>query len=96
VLERAGFRVLTARHSGHALLACLTTIRVDVLLTDLRMEDGTGPDLTERLRRHNPDLRGIYFTDDPAEAAGGDVLRSDARAEELLGAVTRDLPAQEL
>lgn len=87
VLERAGYRVLTARHSGHALLACLTGGRVDVLLTDLRMDDGSGPALAERLRRHNPDLRGIYFADDPLDAAH-DVLVRPLTAEDLLAALS--------
>lgn len=86
VLDRAGCRVLTARHSGHAVLASLTGGRIDVLLTDLAMEDGSGPALAERLRRHNPDLRGIYFSDDPLDAAD-DVLVRPATADDLLAAL---------
>jgi CheY-like chemotaxis protein len=86
VLEAAGYRVLSARHSGHALLACLTGGRIDVLLTDLRMQEGSGPALAECLRRHNPDLRGVYFSDDPA-AAAANVLVRPLMADALLDAV---------
>lgn len=86
VLAGAGYRVLTARHSGHALLACLTGGRIDVLVTDLRMDDGSGPELAERLRRHHPDLRGVYFSDDPADT-GEDVLVHPVTADDLLGAL---------
>jgi CheY-like chemotaxis protein len=86
VLEQAGYRVLRARHSGHALLACLTSGRVDTLLTDLRMKEGSGSALVQRLRRHSPDLRAIYFSDDPADAAG-DVLVRPLTADDLLAAL---------
>ena len=87
VLEAAGYRVLSARHSGHALLACLTSGRIDVLLADLRMEDGSGPALAECLRRYNPDLRGIYFADEPA-AGAPHVLVRPVSADELIAALS--------
>jgi CheY-like chemotaxis protein len=87
VLENAGYRVVTARHSGHALLACLTAGRIDVLLTDLRMADGSGPALAERLRRHNPDLRSVFFSEDRTDAAT-DVLVRPVTADALLSALT--------
>jgi CheY-like chemotaxis protein len=89
VLARAGYRVLTASHSGHALLACLTGGRIDVLLSDLRMDDDSGRALAERLRRHNPDLRGLYFSNNPVDAAA-DVLVNPVTADDLLQALERD------
>lgn len=86
VLARAGYRVLTARHSGHALLACLTGGRIDVLLADFRTDDDSGPALAARLRRYNPDLRGVYFSSNPAEASQ-DVLVQPLTADDLLRAV---------
>jgi two-component system, cell cycle sensor histidine kinase and response regulator CckA len=87
VLTRAGYRVLTAPHSGHALLACLTGGRIDVLLSELRMEDGSGRALAERLRRHNPDLRGVYFSSDRGDACD-EVLIRPITADDLLRAVS--------
>jgi CheY-like chemotaxis protein len=86
VLEAAGYRVLTARHSGHALLACLTGRRIDVLVSDFRTDDDSGPALAARLRRHSPDLRGVYFSSDRGEACR-DVLIQPITANDLLKAV---------
>lgn len=59
-LEREGCAVTVASHSGHALLECLSGRRMDVLLTELSMPDGSGPALAERLRRYFPDLGTVY------------------------------------
>ena len=88
VLARAGYRVLTARHSGHAVLACLAGERIDVLVAELRMEDGSGPALAERLRVHNPDLRGVYVSTDRGDASER-VLVHPITADDLLHAVSR-------
>jgi len=61
VLEREHYDVVAVAHSGHALLACLAGRRVDVLATELSMEDTSGPALAERLRRHHPGLQAVYF-----------------------------------
>lgn len=71
VMSRAGYRVVTAAHSGHAVLACLTACRVDILATELSMDDTSGPRLAERLRRHHPGLQAVYFaTGGTPECAG--------------------------
>jgi DNA-binding NtrC family response regulator len=88
VLGRAGYRVLTARHSGHALLACLTGGRIDILVSELRTVADSGPALAERLRRHNPDLRVIYLSDDRRDASR-DVLVRPVTADDLLQAIDR-------
>ena len=61
VLEDDGYNVIAGRHSGHALLACLTAPRVDALATELSMDDTSGPALAQRMRRHCPDLQALYF-----------------------------------
>ena len=86
VLEGAGYHVVVARHSGHALLACLTDARIDFLVTELHMADGSGRDLSERLRRHNPGLKSLYFSSDPAQAAH-DVLVHPVTSDDLLVAL---------
>jgi DNA-binding response OmpR family regulator len=61
VLEREGYRVISAPHAGHALLACLSGEPIDVLVSDLCMGDGSGPALAERLRRYSAELRTLYL-----------------------------------
>ncbi|MEO8521194.1 MAG: response regulator [Acidobacteriota bacterium] len=60
VLERAGYDVADAAHSGHALLACLTGRRVDIALVETAFEDMPGLALVEKLRRRQPGLRAVY------------------------------------
>ena len=89
VLARAGYRVLTARHSGHALLACLVGGRIDVLVSELHMDGDSGPALAERLRRHNPDLRVVYLSNERGDASA-EVLVRPVTADDLLHAIDRD------
>lgn len=88
VLERAGYRVVTAAHSGHALLACLTPNRVDILATELSMDDASGPVLAERLRRHHPGLQTVYFANAGTTARAGVVVRPFTSVELLAGLET--------
>ena len=60
VLDREGFRVHTAAHSGHALLMCRTEA-FDVVVSELCGPDMSGPSLVEQLRRHNPALSSVYL-----------------------------------
>jgi CheY-like chemotaxis protein len=60
VLEREGFRVHAAAHSGHALLLCRTHA-FDVVVSELSGPDISGPSLVEQLRRHNPLLSSVYL-----------------------------------
>jgi DNA-binding response OmpR family regulator len=60
VLQREGFRVDAAAHSGHALLLCRTR-RFDVVVAELSGPDISGPSLVEQLRRHQPAMSAIYL-----------------------------------
>jgi DNA-binding NtrC family response regulator len=53
--------VLAARHSGHAMLTCLGGQRIDVLVSELSMADGSGPALARRMQRHSPAMKAIYL-----------------------------------
>ena len=86
VLTREGYRVLTAPHAGHALLACLQAGRVDMLAVELSMEDVSGPALAERLRRHCPDLRTMYFAQSGTPECDGVIVRPFTR-DDLLAAL---------
>jgi two-component system, cell cycle sensor histidine kinase and response regulator CckA len=87
VLAGAGYAVLTAAHSGHATLAALAGGRIDILASDLDMDDIPGPALAARLRRQHPALQALFFSDrgtpnDP------DLLVRPFTREEFLGAIT--------
>lgn len=59
-LTRQGYRVRVAAHSGHAVLAGLTS-RVDVLVAELSAPDISGPALAQLLRKHHPGLRAVFL-----------------------------------
>lgn len=82
-LTREGYRVLTASHAGHAVLACLENGRVDMLAVELSMDDVSGPALAERLRRHCPDLRTVYFAKSGTPECDGVLVRPFTRADLL-------------
>ena len=86
VIGGAGYRVLTAPHTGHALLACLKAGSVDVLVAELSMDDLSGPALADRLRRVCPDMTALYFADAESHDAPG-VLVRPFTGEDLLAAV---------
>ena len=63
-LEREGYCVHAAAHSGHAWLQCLTVRRLDAVVTELAMDDTSGPALARRLRRYHPQLQALYLAND--------------------------------
>jgi DNA-binding response OmpR family regulator len=60
VLQREGFRVQAAAHSGHALLLC-RTMTFDVVVSELSGPDISGPGLVEQLHRHQPKMSAVYL-----------------------------------
>jgi two-component system, cell cycle sensor histidine kinase and response regulator CckA len=84
VLEREGYGVTYAAHSGHALLACLSGRAMDVLLTELSMEDGSGPALAQRLRRHRPELATVYVAQPGTLYEDGSILVRPFTSADLL------------
>lgn len=83
-LASAGYRVMTAAHSGHATLACLKGARVDILVAGLQMDDVSGPRLAERLRRHHPDIRAVYLAEPGTPECEGVLVRPFTRDELLM------------
>ncbi|HET7563891.1 MAG TPA: PAS domain S-box protein [Gemmatimonadaceae bacterium] len=69
ILERAGYRVLTARHGVDALRVLEdSNARVDVLLSDVVMPELGGVELAARAVERSPELRVVLmsgYTDDP-------------------------------
>jgi DNA-binding NtrC family response regulator len=86
-LEAAGYAVVTAAHSGHATLAALAGGRIDILASDLELDDMPGPALAARLRRQHPALRAVFFAGAGTSEDADLVIRPFTR-EEFLGAIT--------
>jgi CheY-like chemotaxis protein len=70
VLENRGYTVLEARDGVEALaVAAHTDGRIHLLVTDVVMPQMRGPELAERLRTRDPDLKVLFmsgYTDDRA------------------------------
>jgi CheY-like chemotaxis protein len=79
VLTREGYRVLTAAHAGHALLAGLKCERIDILITESNLDGAAGPVLAESLRRYHPAMRALYMADAGTARALGVVVRPFTR-----------------
>lgn len=91
VLERAGYAVTPAAHSGHALLACLSGPRVDLAIVEASLPETPGRDLVERMRRHHPGMQAIFLAD-AGSAPGPDVavrpLTSDLLLDRIAAAIS--------
>lgn len=85
VLAREGYRVLTAAHAGHALLACLRAGRIDLLAAELSMDDVSGPALAERLRRYSPAMAAVFFANSGTPECEGLIVRPFTRDDLLAG-----------
>jgi signal transduction histidine kinase len=61
-LEQAGYRVCSASNADEALTLVAQQGPVDLVLTDVVLPGLTGPQLMERLRRTQPELRALYVS----------------------------------
>jgi CheY-like chemotaxis protein len=68
VLSKHGYTVLEARHGGEALLHCERfKEKIHLLITDVVLEQMSGPELAQRLVQLRTDLKVLYvsgYTDD--------------------------------
>jgi signal transduction histidine kinase/CheY-like chemotaxis protein len=63
MLERGGFRVLTARSGGEALAICEQQSRtIDLILTDMVMPGTSGSELAAEMRQRHPELRLCFMS----------------------------------
>jgi two-component system cell cycle sensor histidine kinase/response regulator CckA len=62
LLERQGYTVLVAASADEAVRLFERNAAIDVLLTDVVMPGGGGPELTTRLLEQRPALRVIYMS----------------------------------
>lgn len=94
LLDGAGFRVLTAASPSEALETC-RRIKIDLLLTEVRMPDLAGPELALQVVRFAPDTRVLFMSGcDTSTLAEGDcswieygLLRKPFSPADLLNAV---------
>lgn len=70
ILERHGYRVIVAGGPADA-TALAETCRqpIDLLVTDIVMPGGTGPELAQRLRERRPGLKVLFISGYPAREA---------------------------
>jgi two-component system cell cycle sensor histidine kinase/response regulator CckA len=62
MLERQGYKVLLASNASEALRQFDHTPSIDVILTDVIMPGGSGPELTRQLVSRRPGLKVIYMS----------------------------------
>ncbi|MCB0212238.1 MAG: PAS domain S-box protein [Anaerolineae bacterium] len=63
ILKRHGYKIVDARNGVEALATLESNaIHVDLLLTDVMMPEIYGPELAERIRTHQPDLKVLYLS----------------------------------
>lgn len=85
VVGREGYRVVTAAHAGHAVLACLRE-RIDIVAAELCMEEMSGPALAARVRRHSPGVATVYFASAGTHECEGILVRPFT-SDDLMGAL---------
>ena len=62
LLERQGYTVAVAANTDEAMKRFEEDPSIDLLLTDVVMAGGSGPELTERLIKMRPALKVIYMS----------------------------------
>jgi two-component system, cell cycle sensor histidine kinase and response regulator CckA len=97
LLESAGYRTLPAVNGLDAIRLLSEHEAVGLVVLDVVMPELGGPQAWERMRQMRPDLR-VIFTSGYADERyrellpdGAEVLEKPFRAEELLGAIRRNL-----
>jgi PAS domain S-box-containing protein len=68
LLQRLGYTVLVAGNADEALRLFEENASIDVLITDVVMPGGNGPELTKRLTARRPALKVIYMSGYTEEA----------------------------
>jgi CheY-like chemotaxis protein len=86
VLERAGYSVLAAAHSGHAILASLQQ-SFDVLVIEQRLIEGSSRSIADRIQRYSPALSIVRIWSTPPASPGDADLVRPFTADALLAAL---------
>jgi CheY-like chemotaxis protein len=98
ILEASGFRVLTAAGGDAALKLLADEVRIDLLLTDIRMPGVDGLELARQVARAQPSLKVLFISGYPGPAAGGldksRLISKPVKAADLVRRVRRALLAK--
>ena len=86
VLDDAGYLVMAAAHSGHAILASLQQ-PFDVLVIEQRLAEGSARSIADRIQRYNRDVCVIRLCADKAGARQETDLVRPFTADDLLAAL---------
>jgi DNA-binding NtrC family response regulator len=80
MLHGRGYQVLTARGVLDAIARCDSHDgRIHLVVTDLRMPDGTGSQLADRVQQTRPETAVLYMSGLPAHTGPvADLTRADA------------------
>lgn len=92
VLEQQAYDVIFARHAGHAFLAALTRTRIDILISELALDDMSGEALAATVRRHHPSIQSLFIVDHATVAPRPVLVRPFTR-DELLRQLQEIAPA---
>jgi CheY-like chemotaxis protein len=97
MLERQGYTVFLAANANEAIQVFESSAVIDVLLTDVIMPGGSGPELVAKLGATHPNLKVVYmsgYTDDAISQHGmldqGIALLHKPFTAETLGAKLRE------
>jgi DNA-binding response OmpR family regulator len=77
-VERKGYRILKAR-SGNDAAKLLRTFVIDIVISDIRMNDGDGRELLKFMRELNPSLPVMIFMTGFSDVSEKEALESGAR-----------------
>lgn len=84
VLQREGYHVVSAAHAGHGLLAGLMHRRIDILISDVALDDTSGAAMADSLRRYHPAIRPLFLAAAGAARRDGVLVRPFTRDELLV------------
>lgn len=88
VLARRGYRLIEARDCEEARrVAAAWPAEIDVLLTDVKLPDCTGPDLYEEIRTMRPTIRPVFMTGLTEFTADAPVLLKPFTLEQLAASI---------
>lgn len=77
-VERKGYRILKAR-SGNEAAKLLRTFVIDIVISDIRMNDGGGRELLKFMRELNPSLPVMIFMTGFSDVSEKEALELGAR-----------------
>lgn len=95
MLESAGYEVLTAANASEALVVLWgALVRIDLVVTDLRMPGMDGETLSRLIAAHAPACKFVFVSGYPGpESLPGPLVPKPFEIDDLLGVVQAVLPA---